>query len=207
MYSPINVGPHLVEIIRTFEAAHPACRVRTIDTSLDRDARDWLRSEEADVLATRLPLSDPDMVIGPMLSDEPRLLAVATDHELASRQSVTVEDLVDYTLPDHLSFPREMMDSFVPPRTSSGRSLHRIEVRSFTDALMRVANGELVQPTVGSFIDYHAHPGVTSVPIRDLPPSQTALVWLAGTETATVRAFAQTAEAVIRAHAQAQPGR
>lgn len=44
---------------------------------------------------------------------------------------------------------------------------------------VRVAAGELVHPTVSSFLHHHPSPDVRAVPIVDLPPSETALVWLA----------------------------
>jgi hypothetical protein len=44
--------------------------------------------------------------------------------------------------------------------------------------MIRVADGELVHVTVPSYFDHYQHPGVRTVPIRDLPPSETALVWL-----------------------------
>ena len=58
---------------------------------------------------------------------------------------------------------------------------------------MRAATGELVHPTVASFLDYHPHPGLVILPVRDLPPSTTAMLWRRGTDSAKVRAFAQVA--------------
>lgn len=62
---------------------------------------------------------------------------------------------------------------------------------------MRIANGQIVHPTVRSFLDYYRHPGVVAIPIRDLPPSETALAWLTGGETAKLRAFVDVAGAVV----------
>ena len=59
--------------------------------------------------------------------------------------------------------------------------------------LLNIAAGKQVHLTVPSFLDHHAHPAVTSVPISDLPSSQTALVWLAANTAPNVAAFAQTA--------------
>jgi hypothetical protein len=50
---------------------------------------------------------------------------------------------------------------------------------------------------VPSFLEHYPHPGVTSVPIRDLPPSRTALVWLTAQHSARHEAFAQVAEDVL----------
>jgi len=63
--------------------------------------------------------------------------------------------------------------------------------------MMRVALGDQVHPTVRSFLDHHSHPGVVCVPIRDLPPSETALMWLTATRRPKIDAFARAAADVI----------
>lgn len=62
---------------------------------------------------------------------------------------------------------------------------------------MRVALGEQVHPTVPSMVNYNTHPAVTSVPISDLPPSETALAWLAGDGSPKLQAFARAASDVL----------
>jgi hypothetical protein len=63
--------------------------------------------------------------------------------------------------------------------------------------MIRVALGVQVHPTVRSFLEHHSHPGVTAVPIRDLPPSETALVWLTTNGTPKIDAFARAAADVL----------
>jgi hypothetical protein len=57
-----------------------------------------------------------------------------------------------------------------------------------------VARDDVVHPTISSFPDHYRHPGVTFVPIRDMPPMNAGLIWRATGHTAAVRAFAQAAE-------------
>jgi DNA-binding transcriptional LysR family regulator len=201
MYMPISGGPHLVEIVKTFEAEHPHCKVELIDTGFQRDQLDWLHANDADLLAARLPLTDPDMTIGPILSSEARILAVSTEHPLAKRSAVCFEDLAEYPVSDIPTLPRETIDAFIPPRTPSGKPLRRIPTSTPAHVLVRVALGELVHPTVSTFLDQYHHPGVTSVPISDLAPSQTALIWLSGSQNPRITAFARTAEMVLASHA------
>jgi len=198
MYAPVNGGPHLVEIIRTFQARHPACRVTLTDTGFARGQLDWLHTEELDMLAMRLPINDTDIAIGPVLSCENRVLAVASDHVLAASASVSVEALADYVVADVQTLPREMMDAFIPPRTPSGRRVRRIVVRTIDESLLRVALGETVHPTVLSFLDHSRHPGISSIAISDLPPSETALIWLAASSSPKIDAFARAAADVLR---------
>lgn len=197
MYMPINGGPHLVKIVKAFEAEHPDCKFELIDTGFERDQLDWLRNNDADLLAARLPLTTPDIIIGPILSNEQRILVLSTEHPLAQRDAVCLEDLADYAVSDIPTLPREMIDAFVPPRTPSGKALRRIPTSTPSHVLVRVALGELIHPTVGTFLEQYRHPGVTSVPISGLAASQTALVWLTGSQNPRIEAFVRTAEKVL----------
>jgi DNA-binding transcriptional LysR family regulator len=196
-----GVCPHFSEILKVFEARHPGAHVQVIETGFERDQFEWLRRDEIDLLAMRLPVSDPEVVIGPVLSREERVLAVATDHPLAERSSVSVEDLADYTTTDIPGFSREVMDAYSPPRTPSGRPIRRAAVRSVTEVMTRVAAGEVVHPTLPAVMSHSHHPGIVVVPIRDLAPTETALVWLRSREGIKIQAFAQTAADVVSAHA------
>jgi DNA-binding transcriptional LysR family regulator len=199
-----GVCPHFSEILKVFEARHPGAHVQVIETGFERDQFEWLRRDEIDLLAMRLPVSDPEVVIGPVLSREERVLAVATDHPLAERSSVSVEDLADYTTTDIPGFSREVMDAYSPPRTPSGRPIRRAAVRSVTEVMTRVAAGEVVHPTLPAVMSHSHHPGIVVVPIRDLAPTETALVWLRSREGIKIQAFAQTAADVVSAHARGE---
>src|SRR3954469_3937986 len=196
-YTHLNYGPRFLEIVKAFERSHPSCHVVTTDTGLHRNPLDWLRADEPDLLAMRLPLDEPDVTIGPILSREERILAVARSHPLAGRRSVCLEDLAGYTLPYASTLPAATMDAFVPARTPSGRPLRRVEHRTVADAIVRAATGETVHPTVRSFLEHFRHPDVIGVPIRDLPASETALVWLSANRSAKIRAFVHSAEVVL----------
>jgi DNA-binding transcriptional LysR family regulator len=198
MYSRVAAGPHLIEIIRTFERRHQRCRVELADTGLSMGQFDALRHGELDLLACRLPFAAPGLVVGPVLAVEERVLVLARDHPLAGRPSVSVEDLAGYTTTDVEGAPRAVMDGFSPPVTPSGRPIRRAYVRSISEAAARAAAGELVHPTVASFLDYHSDPQLTAVPIRDLPPSRTALVRTAAGNSPKVTAFIQTATDVLK---------
>jgi DNA-binding transcriptional LysR family regulator len=197
MYTPANGGPRLLEILRTFHARYGGCRVDLIDTGFSRDPLDWLRADEVDLLAMRLPLEDKTLIIGPILSRETRVLLVNKDHPLAALPSVRYDDVAEFPVPYTPLLPRELMDAVVPPRTSSGARLRRVPIHSTTEILMRVAAGELIHPTVSSFLHHHPSPDVRAVPIVDLPPSETALVWLAARQSPTIDAFASVAAKVV----------
>jgi DNA-binding transcriptional LysR family regulator len=207
VYSLLSGGPHMTDIVRTFKTRHPRCEVEFINIGYERSYREALRDGELDMLATRLPLSASEITIGPVLSREERVLLVARDDPLAERDSIRYDDLAGRVVSDVPAFPREVMDAFIPPVTRDGRILRRVPNSSAEDTMMRVALGEQVHPTVQSFLDHHSHPGVISVPIEDLPPSETALVWLTVNRGPKIDAFARAASDVLDGDAALHPQR
>lgn len=186
-----QAGPHIAEIIETFEHRHPGASV-----SFDHDTLylENLRRGRWNIVAARLPLSDPDVTVGPILTRERRILLVSRDHPLARHELVTLDDIVDaeLPLPSQKALPVEMMDDFIPPVAPSGRPVPRIEVASVDGSLVAVAAGHEGHVSVASFFDYYTYPDIVGVPL-DLPPSETALAWMADHTTATIEAFASIA--------------
>jgi DNA-binding transcriptional LysR family regulator len=198
IYLRLNCGPHWHQIARAFRTRHPDCRIEVVDLGLERNYLDALRQHEVDMLATRLPVSDTDLTVGPILSCEERVLLVASDDPLATRDSVGFDDLGDRAVPDAPGFPREMMDAFVPPITPSGRKVQRRYLHTFEEALSLVAAGEIVHVTAASFTDNFVTSGaIVAVPVRDLPASQTGLVWLKASHSTKIEAFVSAAASVL----------
>jgi DNA-binding transcriptional LysR family regulator len=207
MYTESLAGRYFVDIVAAFEASYPGVEVVLVNTGLVRNYLDVLRDGEVDLLATRLPLSDPDITVGPVLTHEGRVLLVAKRDPLARRESVTLDDFADRAVSDSPGFPREMMDALIPPVTPSGHRYRRTANRSIEDMLMSIATGKQVHPTVPSFLEHHAHPAVTAVPISDLRTSQTALVWLTSNHAPKIHAFARVATDLLARHRPARPDR
>jgi DNA-binding transcriptional LysR family regulator len=197
MYTESLGGRYLVSIVTSFEASHPGANVALASLGLQRNYLDVLRAGEVDMIATRLPISDPDITVGPILTHEERVLLVATGDPLAKQGSVTLEDFADRAVSDAPALPREMMDALIPPVTPSNRRYRRHESPNIEEMLMSIAAGKQVHPTVPSFLEHHAHPAVTSVPISDLPTSETALVWLTANRAPKIAAFARVAASVL----------
>jgi DNA-binding transcriptional LysR family regulator len=192
-----NGGPHLPDIIGRFEQRHAACRVVVSEITWT-DPLGPLRRGEVDMTAIRFPLRQPDLVIGPVLTTDRRALAVAADHPLAGRSTVCVEDLADYEVAAGTpAIPRELLDALLPRTSPSGRPIRRRMVAGAVQTLAMVARGEIVHATVESLPDYMSYPGITYIPIVDLPPCDAGLVWRASEETAAIRAFAAVVEEVV----------
>lgn len=197
MYTESLAGPHMTEIIAVFEARHPGTEAVPVITGLTRNYLDAMRDGDVDLVAARLPISDPDITIGPVLSSEDRVLLVASTDPLARRESVVLDDLATHVISDTRMLPREMVDDLIPPAAPSGHRFRRKENASLEEMLVCIATGKQVHLTTPSFLDYHDHPAIARVPVAGLPPTRTALAWLTARQTPTVRAFAETAAEIV----------
>ncbi len=155
-------------------------------------------------MITRLPIDQPELVTGPILAREPRVLAVARDHPLAARASVSLEDIGEYRVAALNEIaPKQLADAYVPPKTPSGRPIKRVRapVRDFSDLVVLVARGRIVQPTVASAASRFSHPNVVCIPISDMPQAETALAWQRRANDPRLRALINLA----REHLPATP--
>ncbi|MGW0878985.1 LysR family transcriptional regulator [Streptomyces sp. NPDC002671] len=183
-------GPPLTDPVTAFGRRHPACDITVAEVAWS-DVYGALRTDEIDVLFTLLPLDEPDLRVGTVLVSHPRVLAVATDHPLARRETVDVEELADWVV---LDGPAERPEAFrhaiCPPFTPRGRPLRREPGgRTYQEALHSVASGRLVWATHEGLFRLYRHPGVTHRPLTGMAPANGALVWRTDTETAKIRAF------------------
>jgi DNA-binding transcriptional LysR family regulator len=195
-------GPRLVEIITAFESQHPESSVETVQMAWE-DPVGRLRQGDVAVMASWMPLDEPDLVVGPTLAREPRTLAVAQDHPLAKRDSVDVEELADHTVArlDN-DWPKELREAVVPSRTPGGRPLSGPPIgrgeHALLDLPVRVARGEFVFPTVESAAPYMGALDLAFVPIEGMEPLCSALVWRRPARDPKLRAFIRVARDLLR---------
>ena len=191
----------LVEIISAFEALHPECKVEVVQMSWD-DPFGPLRDNDVELMATWIPLEQPDLVVGPTLSRQPRVLAVARDHPLAKRDSVDVEELADYPVPRFEGWPKELHEAVVPFRTPSGRPIPgsrlRVGDRAILDVALRVARGDFVFATVASAAPLMGELELAFVPMTGMPPIRSALVWRRRARDPKLREFLGVAREVLQ---------
>jgi DNA-binding transcriptional LysR family regulator len=196
----LNAGPHITEIVRTFTQTHPASTVEFVDVGSMADSLTSLRSGHVDIITARLPLSEPDLTVGPVLARQRRVLLVARHDELSSRESIKYDDIGDRPVGTlRPTMPTELREAFIPPTSASGRVLTRAPgtLGTPTEINMQVALGSLVHVTVEGWTERHHHPDVVAVPIRDLPPSETALAWLTALTNPRTDAFVEQAATVL----------
>ncbi|WP_262495965.1 LysR family transcriptional regulator [Nonomuraea sp. SYSU D8015] len=95
----VGMMPNNVHELRpywdTFRAQYPQWGLHILHAPF-ADPFAGLRRGEIDVLVTWLPVEEADLTVGPVLFEEPRVLAVSRDHELTGYSSVSVEMVGDF---------------------------------------------------------------------------------------------------------------
>ena len=199
LLTAVSAGPRLIELIKAFETRHPGCSVEVKELALS-DRFEPLRQGDVDLMAGRLPMEEPDLVAGPALSHDARLLAVAADHRLSDRSEVTTEDIADYEVVDITGLvPPELASVLIPEKATSGRPMkrRRLKHHDWSELTTMIARGKIVHPIVASVADQFDRPGIRCVPIADLPVWTSALVWRRRASGRRLRAFVEVAEELL----------
>ncbi|HEX2313180.1 MAG TPA: LysR family transcriptional regulator [Thermomonospora sp.] len=188
-------------VVRAFQRRHPECEVAIAETMLS-DPFGPLTRHEIDVLFACLPVREPGLAVGPVVLDEPRVLAVPAGHPLAARDRISAEDLAEHELIAIAGpAPRYWCETITPRATPAGRPVrHGPAASTLQEALSLVAAGRGVMPLPGLTKDYHARPDVAFVPLEGLPDSSLALIHRATDGTARTRAFVDIARACGGGH-------
>lgn len=138
-----------------------------------------LRQGLADVMIIKYDLLEPDLVYSGPVAHDGRAALVGSGHPLASKDSVSVEEVADYEVfqcPG--DFPPNVWDQVVPPRTPGGRELRRVHplttFEALTDLLTRTRAVHLSVASLAAL----ALPGVKVLPVLDLPAAPVHLAWL-----------------------------
>jgi DNA-binding transcriptional LysR family regulator len=193
-------------IVNAFETAHSECTVEAAEVPID-DPFGPLHRGEIDLVASWLPHGQADLVTSTVLSSEPRVLAVSSAHHLARRDCVSVEDLGDCEVMHFDTMPREFHEAWIPSQTPEGRPIRHREFsrrslgdrgRMTSELVHLVATGRIVHPTVPSFANMFGHPDIVYVPIVDLVPLRSALVWRSDNRNQRLRDFARVAAEVVK---------
>ncbi|WP_433054428.1 LysR family transcriptional regulator [Dactylosporangium sp. CS-033363] len=190
---PANVR-ELRPYFDAFTARHPHCELRLRHNPFV-DAFGPLRRGEIDVLVSWLPVEEHDLTVGPVIFTESRVLAVAADHALLG--AVSMEALGDHRYATDPHQPEYWQDSFLPFRTPRGRPLTRAGAVTTMDELNTlIGTGNSAALLGRHAARYYARPDISYVPVSDAPTLRWGLVWRRDAETAPLRDFAQTVQAI-----------
>ena len=190
-------GQLLSDAAELLQARQPGSEVLVREVQLV-DAVPWLLSGEVELLLTCFSSGRDDLVMGPALVTEARMLAVPSGHPFANRRSVSIEDLAGVNL---LRTPDDLPGSRPPGQTPAEPIESAPRAGSFQEALTLVGAGRGVLPIGAHVRRYYMRPDVTYVVLRDAPPVHWRLMWRVDGATARVRAFAAAAHDLVSAAA------
>jgi DNA-binding transcriptional LysR family regulator len=199
-------GEIVMKVTESLRGSHPGLAVEICEVPMT-DPYGRLRDGEFDVQVQEVPVREDDLGGGSSLLTEERVLAVSSAHPLASRDTVSLEDLAEVPL---LTVEGELPDYWqehhAPTRTPSGRPIAAgPAVTQMQEALMLVAGGRGALLTAAHTTTYFARPGVSYVPVTDAEPVRYGLVWRAGNTTGALAAFAEAASTAVREMTQGDP--
>jgi DNA-binding transcriptional LysR family regulator len=181
--------------VRALRHRHPDADVRALHLHWE-DARAALLDHRVDAAVVRLPLPSTGLHVT-VLYDEPRVLLIPSDHRLAGKESVTLDDIADEPLPRASDTE---WDAFwrVDPRPDGRPAPDGPFITAIEDKIELVASGQAVAiipagPAVGTGM----RPDLTTVPLEDVEPGHVAVATRAGDRNRLVAAFRKCAEACL----------
>ncbi|MFJ9409078.1 LysR family transcriptional regulator [Streptomyces sp. NPDC101393] len=192
--------------IDTFQARHPGCDTHLTEIPLC-DPFGALRSGAVDVAVVLLPVAEPDLTLGPVFAAQPQTLALSVRHPLASRATVTAEDLAGVPLISADGpAPAYWRDAHAPATTPGGLPIPGGPgVSTLQEGLTLAAAGRggmlLCRPTA----EYHGRRDLAFVPVTGLVDSVLGLVHHTARATARTRAFGAVVREVLHTAGAARP--
>ncbi|MEU7900636.1 LysR family transcriptional regulator [Nonomuraea sp. NPDC049152] len=188
----INGNAHdLRRYWETFRTRHPQWGLR-LQNAPFLDPFAGLRRGEIDMLVTWLPVLEPDLVVGPTMFSDARVLTVSVDHELAGRTSATIEMLGDFQVARGTPAPDYWAETYMPLHTPRGYRIERgPEIETTDDVFALISAGETVNAFPAHVARYWSRPDIVYLPIPDMAALDFGLVWRGDAENDMIRAFAQ----------------
>lgn len=178
-----------------FRSRHPGVRITVQEGELAEPAC-GLKTGHVDVALTRMPFNTSSLRFRTLRSD-PVGVVVRIGDPLARRVAVSVNDLGDrrwFQLPDGTDPLWRTYWNGGQPAPSTRRSLEGPVVRTVGECLQSV----LWAGTVGlGPLGQALPPGLTMVPVRDLPPSRLVIAWRKADHDQLTASFVRAAVATF----------
>jgi DNA-binding transcriptional LysR family regulator len=190
---------HTPAIVRRFTALRRNVRVDMLQSDWE-DPTAGLDSGASDVALLRLPIPDSEGLRVQPLFEDPRRVAMPSDHPLADKPDLTIDELLDepFVAPRG---PTAWRDWWLAVDQRGGRSpLIGAIVGTPDEYLQAILNGLGISFAFASAERFYAPPGITYRPIAGLPPSTVAVAHRHDTRNVAVDDFVRACEHVL-AHA------
>jgi DNA-binding transcriptional LysR family regulator len=186
------LGPmwqEIAPITALFRSRLPDVTLRMREVRID-DPFTLLREREVDLALLALPIKEADLTVGPVTFAEPIVLAVGQHHPLATRSSVSLSELPEYTvLPSGLPIPEYWESAMCPiPASDPTKAMPTRE-----EVLWTITSGDAVAFACAQGIKYLERAEATYVPIDERPTLRWGLVRRAGRMPRLVGEFCRIA--------------
>jgi DNA-binding transcriptional LysR family regulator len=189
----------LPDVLRDFGARLPGVEVLVRELLLG--SIDEILNGSVNIAFTRLLPGQTELEVE-VLTEEPRLVALASAHQLAQQQTLTFADLRDEGF---VINPVARQDG-PPPRWLAEQRGHGLPGRvaaqatSLQEILALIAAGRGVCLVPQAVAQHHPRAGVTFVPIADADPAVVSLAWRQGAIGPAVKAFIEASRQIASSH-------
>jgi DNA-binding transcriptional LysR family regulator len=200
----IGAGLDLMpRLVRTYLERRPDQPLRSVEYDFG-DPTAGLRGHDVDAAIVRPPLGLAGIATLE-LTTEPRVACLPEGHRLASRESVSVADLLQEPIIAAPPSPGPWRGYWLLDEYRTGPAPVVAEARTRDAELHMVARGDGISITSAGAGRYYARPGVVFVPISGIPHCSVALAWWPE-GSAAVADLVETARAVAHAVSGAGDG-
>jgi DNA-binding transcriptional LysR family regulator len=195
-----TTGLIVTAAVRRLRRQHPDAEVQTQYLEWD-EPRSALLDHRVDAAVTRLPLHTSGLHVT-ILYDEPRVLLVATDHRLAGKESVTLDDIAAEPIP---RFPDPEWDAYwrIDPRPGGIPAPGGPAAETIEDKIEYIAAGQAVAIVPAAAHDSGLRADLTTVPLDGVEPGHVVLATRAGDRSRLVATFGRAARECLTASADA----
>ena len=160
----------ITPVTRELRHRHPDTDVSTLHLDWS-DPHSAVLEGRVDAVVARLPFPTDQLRVT-VLYDEPRELMVSTEHRLAGKESVTLDDIADEPIP---RLPDPEWNAFwrIDPRPDGTRAPDGPLVNALQDKLELIASGQAVAIVPGDTAS--ARLDLTTIPLHGVEPSRIVL--------------------------------
>ncbi len=186
----------LAPALKAFGEHHPPVSVSVRELPLG--SIDAILDGDVNVAFTRLKPGQTDLEIE-IIASEPRLVAVATAHPLAARESLTFAELAEESF---ITNPIIRDHGPRPPRWLAEQHRHGLPGRvaanstGVLEILTLVAASRRISLVPAAVARHYPRNDIAYVPIKSAEPAVVSLAWRPGSVIAPLTAFIETVRAV-----------
>lgn len=181
-------GLSLHHAVRSVRDEHPQAMIEVRELTWANQA-DLVRDGTVDVALVRRPIDTTGLRLQRVVAD-PRGVLLASDHPLARKTAISLEELADLPVIRHRHGGAWDDYWMVSPRPDGSIPIAGPMVESIPEKLAVVASGAAITFVPRSASRVYIHPDVVWVPVTDIDDSQVALAWLMGRRSRLLTSFA-----------------